>query len=555
MRSSPQHNVSFSFVLAVKGYQIAINLGIILLSSLILSTRLTNRLLQTKSVDSLKGIWMSSSAALVIFLFVSLLLLYLVSQFSSVNFGELKISNKPDIKDKDVSKTALFLLLISGVISICLSTYNFTDFSVDYDSMSVQLKFLIKNEINFRMWNGRFFPLSHVDNAILLKVFNSFTALKVYLMLHFISLLTIAYFAFDFIPKNRRLVFLSLIAIAPPVVNIYSSAIYSERNILLLFCTSVLFLRLGMRGVLGKKLALFLSLSSFFVSLYFKETTILYAASFLGLFFILTNFKALKALNYSVFIDYLKSPLGYIETLFLIPCLLWLLSFFLLGGEINPDYVAKRDKSLAAYVGKNYIELAVISTILVFMTLRARFDLYAVLIFSCIPMALYCLLVSQSIGASNIFTYYNYLIYIVFPIYIVSTEKSKFLAYVSITFIGFTAITITGFVEFTEKVNKRNKVVSEAVDIVKNESLNINLGVPWKERNLARFILYKANQGHINHLTSHDLFCKDYSLYNEGTTCTVNELPSACKTLLDTRTSKDQPEELDIILAGNDECN
>ena len=376
-----------------------------------------------------------------------------------------------------------------------------------------------------------------------------------YLKLHFISLLTIAYFAFDFIPKNRRLVFLSLIAIAPPVVNIYSSAIYSERNILLLFCTSVLFLRLGMRGVLGKKLALFLSLSSFFVSLYFKETTILYAASFLGLFFILTNFKALKTLNYSVFIDYLKSPLGYIETLFLIPCLLWLLSFFLLGGEINPDYVAKRDKSFAAYVGKNYIELAVISTILVFMTLRARFDLNAVLIFSCVPMALYCLLVSQSIGASNIFTYYNYLIYIVFPIYIVSTEKSKFLTYVSITFIGFTAITITGFVEFTEKVNKRNKVVSEAVDIVKNESLNINLGVPWKERNLARFILYKANQGHINHLTSHDLFCKDYSLYNEGTTCTVNELPSACKTLLDTRISKDQPEELDIILAGNDECN
>lgn len=498
---------------------------------------------------------MSSSAALAVFLFFSIVLLYFVSKFSSLNLKEVITPSNPPREDEKVSTAALTLLFLSSFASIYLSTYNFTSFGVDYDSMSVQLKFLIKNEINFRMWNGRFFPLSHVDNAILLKVFNSFTALKVYLMLHFISLLTIAYFAFDFIPKNRRLVFLSLIAIAPPVVNIYSSAIYSERNILLLFCTSVLFLRLGMRGVLGKKLALFLSLSSFFVSLYFKETTILYAASFLGLFFILTNFKALKALNYSVFIDYLKSPLGYIETLFLIPCLLWLLSFFLLGGEINPDYVAKRDKSLAAYVGKNYIELAVISTILVFMTLRARFDLYAVLIFSCIPMALYCLLVSQSIGASNIFTYYNYLIYIVFPIYIVSTEKSKFLAYVSITFIGFTAITITGFVEFTEKVNKRNKVVSEAVDIVKNESLNINLGVPWKERNLARFILYKANQGHINHLTSHDLFCKDYSLYNEGTTCTVNELPSACKTLLDTRTSKDQPEELDIILAGNDECN
>ena len=298
------------------------------------------------------------------------------------------------------------------------------------------------------------FPLSHVDNAILLKVFNSFTALKVYLMLHFISLLTIAYFAFDFIPKNRRLVFLSLIAIAPPVVNIYSSAIYSEKYSSFLYKCS--FSSIGAERFWVK--ASFISfLSSFFVSLYFKETTILYAASFLGLFFILTNFKALKALNYSVFIDYLKSPLGYIETLFLIPCLLWLLSFFLLGGEINPDYVAKRDKSLAAYVGKNYIELAVISTILVFMTLRARFDLYAVLIFSCIPMALYCLLVSQSIGASNIFTYYNYLIYIVFPIYIVSTEKSKFTAYVSITFIGFTAITITGFVEFTEKVNKRNK--------------------------------------------------------------------------------------------------
>jgi len=91
---------------------------------------------------------MSSSAALVIFLFASLVLLYLVSQFSSVNFSKLKISDEVDIKNKDVSITALFLLLISGVVSICLSTYNFTDFSVDYDSMSVQLRFLIENEIS-----------------------------------------------------------------------------------------------------------------------------------------------------------------------------------------------------------------------------------------------------------------------------------------------------------------------------------------------------------------------------------------------------------------------
>ncbi|MDW5285845.1 hypothetical protein R6Y90_12835 [Alteromonas macleodii] len=490
---------------------------------------------------------MSSSAALVIFLFASLVLLYLVSQFSSVNFSKLKISDEPNIKNKDVSIAALFLLLISCVISICLSTYNFTDFSVDYDSMSVQLNFLIKDEIKFQMWNGRFFPLSHVDNAVILKIFKSFSALKVYLILHFIFLMTLAYFAFDFIPKNRRFVLLALIAISPPIVNIYSSAIYSERNILLFLVASTLFLRLGIKEVLNAKLALFFSVSLFFISLYFKETTILYLTSFLGLIFILKNFEALKAFDYKVISDYIKKPFAYVEVIFLLPCLLWFLSFFLLGGELNPEYVAKRDNSLTEYVGENLIELALISTIAVFMTVRARFDLYTVLILSCIPMVLYCLLVSQSMGAYNTFTYYNYLIYLAFSIYIVCTKTSKFVIIAPLTYIAFTLITISGFLEFTKEVNKRDKVVRHAVEIIKHETLNINLAEPWKERNLARFILYKAGQGNINHLTKHDLFCKDTNLYNVNTSCTIGEQPPSGRSLIDAKESSAQPEALKII--------
>ncbi len=544
----------FCSFFVIKLYQTAINLGIILLSSLTLLTRLTYRLLQTKSVDSLKGIWMSSSAAFVIFLFASLVLLYLVSQFSSVNFSKLKISDEPNIKNKDVSITALFLLLISCVISICLSTYNFTDFSVDYDSMSVQLNFLIKDEIKFQMWNGRFFPLSHVDNAVILKVFESFSALKVYLILHFIFLMTLAYFAFDFIPKNRRLVLLSLLAISPPIVNIYSSAIYSERNILLFLVASTLFLRLGIKEVLNAKLALLISVTLFFISLYFKETTILYLISFLGLIFILRNFEALKALNYKCILDFVKKPLAYVEVIFLIPCLLWLLSFFLLGGELNPEYVAKRDNSLTEYVVENFIELALISTIALFMSVRARFDLYAILILSCIPMVLYCLFVSQSMGAYNTFTYYNYLIYMVFSICIVCTKTSKFVIIAPLTYTTFALITISGFLEFTKEVNKRNKVVEHAVEIIKNETLNISLGEPWKERNLARFILYKAGQGNINHLTKHDLFCKDTSLYNANTSCAISEQPPSCWTLIDANTSVGQREMLMIIVNDSEKC-
>ena len=497
---------------------------------------------------------MSSSAALVIFLFISLVLLYLVSQFSSVNFDKLKTSKKSDIKDKDVSITALSLLLMSCVISVYLSTYNFTDFSVDYDSMSVQLNFLIKDEIKFQMWNGRFFPLSHVDNAVILKIFKSFSALKVYLILHFICLMTLTYFAFDFIPKNRRFVLLSLIAVSPPIVNIYSSAIYSERNILLFLALSVLFLRLGMREIISPKLALFLSMSSFFTSLYFKETTILYLTSFLGLLFILRNFEALKAFDYKVILDYIKKPLAYVEVIFLIPCLLWFVSFFLLGGELNPEYVAKRDNSLTEYVGENFIELTIISTIALFMTIRVRFDLYAVLILSCMPMVLYCLLVSQSMGAYNTFTYYNYLIYLVFSIYIVCTKTSKFVIIAPFTYIAFTLITFSGFIEFTNKVNKRDNVVRHAVEIIKNETLNINLEEPWKERNLARFILYKAGQGNINHLTKHDLFCKDNNLYNDNTLCTISEQPPSCWTLIDAKKSSTQPEVLKIIKANYTQC-
>jgi len=399
------------------------------------------------------------------------------------------------------------------------------------------------------MWNGRFFPLSHIDNAILLKIFKSFDVLKAYLILHFIFLLSLVYFAFDFIPKNRRLVLLSLIAISPPIINIYSSAIYSERNILLLLVAGVFFFRLGIKGVLSAKLALFFSLSSLFVSLYFKETTILYVASFIGLYFILKNFESLKRFNFSVLLTYLKKPLDYVETLFLIPCLLWLVSFFLLGGEVNPEYVAKRDNNLAEYAQQNAIELFAITIIFFITLLRARFDVYTVLILSCAPMVLYCLLISQSMGAYNIFTYYNYLIYCAFSLYVVSTVKDRFIVFAPLTIFSFTLISLFGFFEFTEKVEKRNKVLNQAVDLIREESLNISIEEPWKERNLARFILYKAKQGHINHLTDHSLFCKDVNLYNDNTECTINEQPYASRVLIKFKTSSDQQDELKIVVA------
>lgn len=497
---------------------------------------------------------MSSSTALIVYLFFSIVLLYLVSKFSLLDPEEMKSPTNSDQGNKKVSITTLSLLLVSGVVSIFLSTYNFKDFSVDYDSMSVQLNFLIRDEIKFQMWNGRFFPLSHVDNAILLKLFKSFSALKVYLILHFILLITISYFAFDFIPKNRRLVLLSLIAISPPLVNIYSSAIYSERNILLFLVTSILFLRLSTRGILASKLALFLSMTSFFISLYFKETTILYATSFLAFSFILKNFETLKALDHSEFFDYFKKPLNYIESLFLIPCLLWLLSFFLLGGELNPEYIAKRDNSLIEYIQQNSTELVVVTIMFLATMLRAKFDLYFVFLLSCIPMALYCLFVSQSVGAYNIFTYYNYLIYIAFSMCIISEDRLKFIFFVTLTFLTFTLISLNGFVDFTEKVNERNKVLNKALELVKKGKLDINLKEPWKERNVTRFILYKANQGHINHVTNHDLFCKDTDLYNEKTVCTIKDEASACMMLVASNKSKDQPEEMKVIEVGHERC-
>ena len=497
---------------------------------------------------------MSSSAALVIFLCFSIVLLGFVSKLSALNWKEINISSKLNLDSEKVPFLTLTVFLLSSVFSIILSTYNFTSFGVDYDSMSAQLNFLIKDKIEFQMWSGRFFPLSHVDNAILLKLFKSFTVLKVYLALHFIALITIAYFTLDFIPKNRRLILLSLIAISPPIVNIYSSAIYSERNILLLLFTSLFFLRLGSKGVVRKKIALFLSLSSFFISLYFKETTIMYAGAFWGLFFITRNFQNFKSFNYLFLKEYVKKPLNHIEIVFLIPCLLWLISFILLGGELNPEYVTKRDNSLVGYINENYFELVFISVVLLITALRSHFDLYSVLIFSCVPMVIYCLFIIQATGAYNIFTYYNYLIYLAFSIYIVSTDRVIFRIIAPLTFGVFTMTTIIGFVTFSEKVKMRNEIVEQAVTIIRKETLNIDLEKPWEERNLARLILHKADYGHINHLTKHDLFCKDFNLYDKDTLCTTNENSRACKTLINTEKSSARLDGMEIVIVSHKGC-
>lgn len=64
--------------------------------------------------------------------------------------------------------------------------------------MSVQLNFLIKNNISLQIWEGRFFPLSHVDNAVILKIFGNFNALKIYLVAHLLVVTVLAFVAFNF---------------------------------------------------------------------------------------------------------------------------------------------------------------------------------------------------------------------------------------------------------------------------------------------------------------------------------------------------------------------
>ena len=101
----------------------------------------------------------------------------------------------------------------------------------------------------------------------------------------------------------------------------------------------------------------------------------------------------------------------------------------------------------------------------------------------------------------------------------------------------------------------RDRIINLAVELLKNETININLEEPWRERNLVRIILYKANLGHVNHLTNHDLFCKDFKLYKENISCSVNEKLSGCKTLIDANSSSNrQQEKLTIIEDAHKGC-
>ncbi|WP_339891768.1 hypothetical protein [uncultured Alteromonas sp.] len=466
---------------------------------------------------------------LAIIMLFSLVLIAIASSNSKIRssisgcYASTKLVDTYNIKTKSDYKYLLFLTL-TFLLSISLVLSNLKGFFIDYDSMSVQLNFLIKNNISLQIWEGRFFPLSHVDNAVILKIFGNFNALKIYLVAHLLVVTVLAFVAFNFLTVKQRVFLLCLFLLCPPIVNIYSSPIYSERNILLLFLLSFYWLRKAVKSENRYKetLFIFLSVSAVYLTIFFKETTVLFIASFAASSLL---FKAIKV--YSDKPDWkltLFKSIHSLETLYIFSCFLWFIAFILLGGDVNPDYVAKRaDYSSLELILNNIAEITLFVLMSIVFIYRRKPDFYSSLYIATIPMMLYSVFLYKAPGAFNIYPYYNYLFYISMIIFANSLVRKKFSFYFLSVLTIFIALTVNGFIKFSSQVDDRQHVIDRLIELshAPDFALTIDLESEWKEKNLARFLIYKIENIKLYHLHQSSLFCNDSLLYSANKTCTA----------------------------------
>jgi len=238
----------------------------------------------------------------------------------------------------DHKQNALHLILMLCILALvfALIIHNMAGFYIDHDSMSVQLKHYINGYVVPQIWGGRYFPLSHTDSGLIYILFNGFHAIKFYLIVHLSLVVFLVYKCFYFIPVDKRLLLISLFLICPPIVNIYASPIYSERNIVLLLLSSFYLFQRYYRSPGHSKYCLVGSMVLLYESLFFKEPTVVYVASFsaLMLFARLYNEKHYLKPAKEVVLWGARS----LEFLIQLLCFSWYLMFFASNGDITPEY-------------------------------------------------------------------------------------------------------------------------------------------------------------------------------------------------------------------------
>ena len=470
-------------------------------------------------------------------LFLGTALIYLLSACCNDKIQYNKYPNLlKNTDNKPTNKLAFASVILLYTAVVFFINGNLQDFYVDYDSMSVQLESLINRSIRFQIWDGRFFPLSHVDNSVIFILFKSFTAIKIYLALHLLLLLVVAYFALDFLSGNKRLCLLALLLVCPPVINAYSSPIYSERNVILLLFASLWFFRQALQSgkTMHQKLFLFAAVISCYLSLFFKETIVTYLASFAVLSLSLRAFR--ESHNLRGFAEGLKKRVLSIELLIMAACFFWVISFFASGGDYSPNYVEKKQSiALQTALENNALEIALWSLFGLFLVWHKKLNIYTVLFLSTVPMMLYSNLVFKSQGAYNIYPYLNSLFYVFVVVFAVSYKGKSFYNYSIVVGSLFLILSIQGFSQFTTEVQNRSAVLQKVQSLADGEShkVTVDLQSDWRERNLARYLLYKADELTVVHSGDNRIFCQDKVLYSAKKQCVTSDSVSSNYLLTD----------------------
>ena len=104
-----------------------------------------------------------------------------------------------------------------------------------------------------------------------------------------------------------------------------------------------------------------------------------------------------------------------------------------------------------------------------------------------------------------------------------SLVRKKFSFYFLSVLTIFIALTVNGFIKFSSQVDDRQHVIDRLIELsyAPDFALTINLDSEWKEKNLARFLIYKVQNIKLYHLHQSSLFCKDSLLYSANKTCTA----------------------------------
>lgn len=413
---------------------------------------------------------------------------------------------------------------------------NLGDFYVDYDTLGGMLKTFLTGSITLHIHGGRFFPLAHVDNHILTLATGGFSIVKYFLAAHLATCAVLLYFVLDWLAVRNRLILITLFLISPPIVAIYSSPIYLERNILFLVLIAMLFIKLAYRNGPANVMLLSMALYAIFVSLFLKEPTVV-GIVIIAFASALRTIRDQRASGGVMGLSPGRAPL---EFTMLVLCGLFVLSFFMFGGSLNPPYVERGGIEPLVYLKAFWPDALFLFVFTAVMVLRGKLDLYFFVFVAFLPLAIYTLKLLRDFDT---FPYLNFALYMAFLLYVAGLPAKRFTLAASMLLITFVPVSWFYASRFHSEVSERAEVLQAVVDQTRKKGTEVMLDLEsdYEEAGLSRYLFLRSGAEAVLHLRDGGTYCTEVI---SGRNCQVVDRAPAGAIVLTDREASDMGEPL-----------